>query len=74
LIRLFPTRENYGAAAACQTQTPWNQRRLKRCYFGNSLLEWGMNFLSRQEQLMLCIVIGLLLAAWAFEAYRAAHP
>jgi hypothetical protein len=33
-----------------------------------------MNRFSNQEQLMLCIVLGLLLAGWAVEAYRTAHP
>ena len=30
--------------------------------------------LTRQEQLVLCIVAGLLLTGWAVKAYRAAHP
>ena len=33
-----------------------------------------MNRLTKQEQLVLCIVIGLLLTGWAVKAYRAAHP
>lgn len=33
-----------------------------------------MNRLTRQEQLLLCIVVALLLTAWALSAYRAAHP
>jgi hypothetical protein len=32
-----------------------------------------MNQLSKPEQLMLCIVLGLLLSGWAVKAYRAAH-
>jgi len=30
--------------------------------------------LTKQEQLVLCIVLGLLLVGWAVKTYRAAHP
>jgi len=30
--------------------------------------------LTRQEQLFLCIVLGLLLTGWAVKTWRAAHP
>ncbi len=33
-----------------------------------------VNRLTKQEQLVLCIVIGLLLTGWAVKAYRTAHP
>jgi hypothetical protein len=33
-----------------------------------------MNRLTKQEQLVLCVVIGLLLTGWAVKAYRTAHP
>ena len=33
-----------------------------------------MNYLTKQEQLVLCIVLGLLLTGWAVKTYRAAHP
>jgi hypothetical protein len=33
-----------------------------------------MNRLTKKEQLVLCIVLGLLLTGWAVKAYRAAHP
>jgi hypothetical protein len=33
-----------------------------------------MNRLTKQEQLVLCIVFGLLLTGWAVKAYRTAHP
>ncbi|HVU28064.1 MAG TPA: hypothetical protein VHG71_10065 [Verrucomicrobiae bacterium] len=33
-----------------------------------------MNRLTRQEQLFLCVVLGLLLTGWAVKAYRTAHP
>lgn len=33
-----------------------------------------MNALTKQEQLVLCVVLGLLLMGWAVKAYRAAHP
>lgn len=32
-----------------------------------------MNRLTKQEQLVLCIVLGLLLTGWAVKAYRKAH-
>jgi hypothetical protein len=30
--------------------------------------------LTKQEQLVLCIVLGLLLTGWAVKTWRAAHP
>jgi hypothetical protein len=33
-----------------------------------------VNRLTKQEQLVLCIVVGLLLMGWAVKTYRAAHP
>ncbi|HZF00748.1 MAG TPA: hypothetical protein VE344_02530 [Methylomirabilota bacterium] len=33
-----------------------------------------MNRLTKQEQLVLCIVLGLLLTGWAVKFYRTAHP
>jgi hypothetical protein len=32
-----------------------------------------MSRLTRQEQMVLCVVIGLLLTGWAVKWYRAAH-
>jgi len=34
----------------------------------------GVNRLTRQEQLVLCVILGLLLVGWAVKAYRAGHP
>ncbi|MFZ0825928.1 MAG: hypothetical protein WAO02_00760 [Verrucomicrobiia bacterium] len=33
-----------------------------------------MNRLTKQEQLVLCIVLGLLLTGWAVKWYRTGHP
>ena len=33
-----------------------------------------MNYLTKQEQLVLSIVLGLLLIGWMVKAYRTAHP
>jgi len=33
-----------------------------------------VNHLTKQEQLVLCIVLGLLLTGWAVKTWRAAHP
>jgi hypothetical protein len=33
-----------------------------------------VNRLTRQEQYVLCIVLGLLLTGWAVKSYRTAHP
>ena len=33
-----------------------------------------VNRLTKQEQLVLCIVVGLLLTGWAAKTCRAAHP
>jgi len=30
--------------------------------------------LTKQEQLVLCVVLGLLLTGWAVKRYRTAHP
>jgi hypothetical protein len=30
--------------------------------------------LTKQEQMFLCIVLGLLLTGWAVKTWRAAHP
>jgi len=32
-----------------------------------------MNWLTKQEQMVLCLVLGLLLVGWAVKNYRAAH-
>jgi hypothetical protein len=34
----------------------------------------GMIRLTKQEQLVLCFVLGLLLTGWAVKVYRTAHP
>jgi hypothetical protein len=33
-----------------------------------------MVHLTKQERLVLCAVLGLLLTGWAVKAYRTAHP
>jgi hypothetical protein len=33
-----------------------------------------MNWLTKQEQLVICIVIGLLVTGLAVKCYRTAHP
>jgi hypothetical protein len=33
-----------------------------------------MKHLTRQEQIVLCVVLLLLLTGWAVKAYRTAHP
>jgi hypothetical protein len=33
-----------------------------------------VNRLTKQEQLVLCIIIGLLLLGWTVKIYRTAHP
>jgi hypothetical protein len=39
------------------------------------MLRFGnVNRLTKQEQLVLCIILGLLLTGWAVKAYRSAHP
>ena len=30
--------------------------------------------LTKQEQMVLCVILGLLLIGWAVKAYRTAHP
>jgi hypothetical protein len=33
-----------------------------------------VNRLTKQEQLVLCVILALLLTGWAVKAYRTAHP
>jgi hypothetical protein len=33
-----------------------------------------VNRLTKQEQMVLCIILGLLLTGWGVKAYRTAHP
>jgi len=33
-----------------------------------------VNALTKQEQQVLCVVLGLLLLGWAVKTYRTAHP
>ena len=44
------------------------------CYFFDFLYIRPVNRLTKQEQMVLCIVLGLLLTGWAVKAYRTAHP
>jgi hypothetical protein len=33
-----------------------------------------VNRLTAREQMVLCVILGLLLLGWAVKAYRTAHP
>jgi hypothetical protein len=33
-----------------------------------------VNRLTKQEQLVLCVLLGLLLTGWAVKTYRMSHP
>jgi len=33
-----------------------------------------VSYLTRREQLVLCVILGLLLMGWTVKAYRKAHP
>jgi hypothetical protein len=33
-----------------------------------------VKYLTKQEQIVLCLVIALVLTGWAVKVYRAAHP
>jgi len=33
-----------------------------------------VNRLTRQEQMVLCVIVSLLLIGWAAKAWRTAHP
>jgi hypothetical protein len=33
-----------------------------------------MVYLTKQEQMVLCFILGLLLTGWAVKTYRTAHP
>lgn len=34
----------------------------------------SVSHLTKQEQIALCVILGLLLTGWAVKAYRTAHP
>ena len=61
-----------------------NKRGLQKCQeTGERTTLWltrfqvmlgPMNRLTKQEQLVLCLILGLLLIGWAVKTYRAAHP
>jgi hypothetical protein len=34
----------------------------------------SVNYLTKQEQLFLIVVVGLLLTGWAVKTYRTTHP
>jgi len=38
------------------------------------LLLLQVNRLTKREQLVLCLIMGLLIVGWAVKAYRMAHP
>jgi hypothetical protein len=33
-----------------------------------------VNYLTKQEQIVLCLTIALVLTGWAVKVYRTAHP
>jgi hypothetical protein len=41
---------------------------------GKSLYIGSVSFLTKQEQMVLCLVVLLLLTGWAVKTYRTAHP
>ena len=49
-----------------------NRQPLLHCYSPEFRYIPAVNRLTRQEQVFLCIVLGLLLSGWAVKAYRAA--
>jgi hypothetical protein len=67
----YATQEIPGARAVRQLQTV----SLAAIAFPTTIpYSWRVNRLTKQEQLVLCIVLGLLLTGWAVRTYRAAHP
>jgi hypothetical protein len=48
----------------------------KRLYCARDFFRYiiSVNRLTKQEQLFLIIVLGLLLTGWAVKTYRTAHP
>jgi hypothetical protein len=34
----------------------------------------SVNFLTKQEQMVLCLIVVLLLTGWAVKTWRTAHP
>ena len=52
----------------------WPRRRPLLAETHSDSYIFAMNFLTKQEQLVLCVVLGLLLTGWAVKTYRAAHP
>ena len=60
-----------GTISSIFLQTQLNSIVVKR--IGPSYLAW-VSRLTKQEQLVLCIILGLLLTGWAVKTYRQAHP
>jgi hypothetical protein len=44
------------------------------CRFENKRYIIAVNHLTKQEQMVLIIVLGLLFIGWTIKAYRTAHP
>jgi hypothetical protein len=44
------------------------------CRFENKRYINAVNYLTKQEQMVLIIVLGLLFIGWTIKAYRTAHP
>jgi hypothetical protein len=43
-------------------------------FYGVPAMVWCVLRLTKQEQLVLCIILSLLLVGWAVKVYRTAHP
>jgi hypothetical protein len=61
-------------AAGLSLRVPPSRKHFGHCYSADFPYIYVMNRLTKQEQMVVCIVLGLLLTGWAVKAYRTAHP
>jgi hypothetical protein len=52
----------------------FKHKRPKRCVREEIRYNTNMIYLTKQERLVLYVVLSLLLTGWAVRAYRTAHP
>jgi hypothetical protein len=53
---------------------PYQPDATQTCRFENKRYINAVNYLTKQEQMVLIIVLGLLFIGWTIKAYRTAHP
>jgi hypothetical protein len=88
-LKLLPRRRKAKALAperGCPSRSVWpaidalksipGRKVWQRHYCRPQIFRYitAVNYLTRQEQMFLLVVLGLLLTGWAVKTYRLAHP